>query len=610
MKGYGDIRLLEKDVADKIAAGEVVERPLSVVKELTENSIDAGATSISVEIEKGGREYIRVTDNGCGIAPEQVSLAFMRHATSKIRLEEDLNGIQTLGFRGEALASIAAVSKTELITKTAGEKAGTRIRIHGGETVECGSVASDEGTTIIVRDLFYNTPARRKFLRSDSAEASLVIDYLSKMAIACPDVRIRVKNNGSILFSTLGGGDLLKAIQTVYGAAAEYRLLPVDYSEGGTLRLRGYVSAPTGFRKNRRMQICFVNGRLVKDKTLDNAIDEAYRDKLFDGCYPVVFLFLETDPSAVDVNIHPHKTEVKFYDERGIYEFAVRGIRKALLAPDAENVGEMMAQKAEVPTPAASPSVSYPGWEPPAECSVAETVNTVSWNEVNNINLSSTEPDDYFSQLRQKEESGRQQTLEETFKEISPQRLTFSSLELVGQVFATYIVLRDENYVYFMDQHAAHERVMYERLLESFNSEDTQTQMLLMPKIIQLPAADKAAAEGKTDLLRSLGYVIEDFGPNEFIVKEVPAFFDESEAEEFLRSVVESDFKDTQARRDEIIMASCKSAVKGNDVLAPEEIRQLLIDLDLCENPYNCPHGRPTYIRFSEYDLEKMFKRK
>ncbi|MBR4150116.1 MAG: DNA mismatch repair endonuclease MutL, partial [Firmicutes bacterium] len=477
MKGYGDIRLLEKDVADKIAAGEVVERPLSVVKELTENSIDAGATSISVEIEKGGREYIRVTDNGCGIAPEQVSLAFMRHATSKIRLEEDLNGIQTLGFRGEALASIAAVSKTELITKTAGEKAGTRIRIHGGETVECGSVASDEGTTIIVRDLFYNTPARRKFLRSDSAEASLVIDYLSKMAIACPDVRIRVKNNGSILFSTLGGGDLLKAIQTVYGAAAEYRLLPVDYNEGGSLRLRGYVSAPTGFRRNRRMQICFVNGRLVKDKTLDNAIDEAYRDKLFDGCYPVVFLFLETDPAAVDVNIHPHKTEVKFYDERVIYEFAVRGIRKALLAPDAENVGEMMAQKAEAPAPAAAPSVSYPGWDPQAECSVAETVNTVSWNEVNNINLSSTEHDDYFSQLRQKEESGRQQTLEETFKEISPQRLTFSSLELVGQVFATYIVLRDENYVYFMDQHAAHERVMYERLLESFNSEGTQTQM-------------------------------------------------------------------------------------------------------------------------------------
>lgn len=657
MKGYSEIRLLEKDVADRIAAGEVVERPLSVVKELTENSIDAGATSITVEIEKGGKDYIRVSDNGRGIASGEVELAFRRHATSKIRLEEDLSRIQTLGFRGEALASIAAISKTELITRTAFEKAGTRICISGGETLELGSIASDEGTTIIVRDLFYNTPARRKFLKSDSAEASLIIDYLSKMALACTDVRIRVKNNGNILFSTRGTGELLKAVQTVYPGIAEMNLLAAKYTEGG-YTLKGYVSAPTASRRDRRQQIFFVNGRLVRSRTLEIALDEAYRDKLFEGRYPAAVLFVETDPSAVDVNIHPHKTEIRFFDDQAVYEFMVRGIRQTLLAPSAGDAGASLAGRAQVPdgggagdregfgdgfgAGAGSDATSA------AAGLAASPAAPVQYADV--INLSSIAQDTFFSQLREKAEAeelygngaaqppddadgpdaadangsaygsgsrpdrgierGVQQQMAEASFDPDLRHLKFSSLEPVGQVFATYIVLRDEGYVYFVDQHAAHERVMYERLLSAFNSQETLTQVLLMPQIIQFSASDKAAAEGKTKLLRDLGYVIEDFGPSEYIVKEVPAFFDESEAMDFLRSVVESGFSDIQARRDEIIMASCKSAVKGNDLLAPEEIRQLFADLDRCENPYNCPHGRPTYIRFSQYDLEKMFKRK
>ncbi len=606
MNVYAEIKLLEKDVADKIAAGEVVERPLSVVKELTENSIDAGASSVTVEINHGGKDYIRVTDNGRGIPHDQVGLAFMRHATSKIRLESDLSRISTLGFRGEALASIAAVSKTELITRTADEKAGTRIRINGGETEEICSVASDEGTTIIVRDLFYNTPARRKFLKSDSAESALIVDYLSKMALAYPGVRIRVKSNGSILFSTLGGGDLYKAVLTVFGSASDFKLLPVDYCEG-TLSVKGYVSAPTASRRDRRLQIFFVNDRLVRNKTLERALDQAYHDKLFEGRMPLAFLFVGTDPSEVDVNIHPHKTEIKFYDDNAVYEFMVRGIRRALLAPDAGSVGGIMAEKAEMPEPERTYQAE----------TIPDPVSDSGVSYGNVIKLSSTDNTDFFSGLREQEtaqalygKASEQQVIEEASFDKDLHHLKFSSLEPVGQVFATYIVLRDESYVYFVDQHAAHERVLYERLLAAFNSGENASQLLMMPQIVQLSAAGKAAAEDKIDLLRRLGYRIEDFGPSEFIVKEVPAYFGEADAVEFLREVLDSNVPDVQAKRDEIIMASCKGAVKGNDILAPEEIRQLFADLDACENPYNCPHGRPTYIRFSQYDLEKMFKRK
>ena len=316
------IRALPREVADKIAAGEVVERPLSIVKELVENSIDAGANAITVEIVKGGKEYIRVTDNGCGIPKEELELAFTRYATSKLRTEEDLADIETLGFRGEALASIAAVSRTELISKTAGARSGARICVNGSQTILIEDTACEEGTTIIVRDLFYNVPARLKFLKPDNTESALVTDYVSKMALAYPGVRIRLISNGSILFSTPGKNSLKTAVLTVYSQKTAQAMVQVAAQEGDMF-IKGYVSSPTVSEKNRRKQVFFVNGRLISSRVLEQALARAYSDKLFEGCYPFCFIFLELDPRTLDVNIHPHKTEIRFYQEKEVSDFVV-----------------------------------------------------------------------------------------------------------------------------------------------------------------------------------------------------------------------------------------------------------------------------------------------
>ncbi|MCF0149842.1 MAG: DNA mismatch repair endonuclease MutL, partial [Firmicutes bacterium] len=335
----GIIKALPKEIADKIAAGEVVERPLSIVKELVENSVDAGARSITVEIRKGGKEYIRVSDDGKGIAPDQVELAFRRYATSKIESAEDLDRIQSLGFRGEALASIAAVCRVELTTKTHGARIGSRIVVTGGITEEKGDTACQEGTTIVVRDLFFNTPARRKFLKADNAESSLITDFISKMAIAYPGIRIRLINNGTILFSTMGKGDLKQAILTVYSPQLIKKLLPVNGSDG-QYSVRAYISAPSESRTNRRYQIFFVNGRLVKSRMLEQAVSQAYSDKLFDGRYPCAFLFLQLPPESLDVNIHPTKTEIRFFEEETVKEFLINALRRALLDPQASELSE------------------------------------------------------------------------------------------------------------------------------------------------------------------------------------------------------------------------------------------------------------------------------
>ncbi len=598
MSQSNEIRLLSKELAGKIAAGEVVERPLSIVKELVENAVDAGARQITVEIGKGGKEYIRVTDDGGGIAADQVELAFRRHATSKIRTEEDLGAIRTLGFRGEALASIAAVSRTELITRVPGERTGTRISFSASESEGASEAACDEGTTIVVRDLFFNVPARRKFLKSDGTESALIIDFVSKMAIAFPAVRMRLINNRSILFSTLGNGDLLKAIQTVYGSDAGTRLLPVSRGEGA-LKLAGYVSAPGDYRRHRKYQIFFVNGRLIRSKLLERSLDEAYRDKMFEGEYPSAFLFLSTDPASVDVNIHPHKTEIRFYDEESVSYFMIRSLREALLDP------ESSARRHED----ISAELSEPG-ETPSETEVEPPPKTVDLPFVYRAE------DELFSRLRterNEEETASlelQEELPETNYGEKSKRFLFSSLTYIGQVFGTYLLAKDEAYLYMLDQHAAHERVLYEQLLARFNEESPDAQTLLMPYIVQLSAARKASALEKLPLLRSIGYEVEDFGPGELVIKAVPSCMSLEEAEAFLEEAINAEGGNIQAKRDRIISASCKAAIKGNRDIKPEEVRALFASLDLCENPYSCPHGRPTFIRLSDYELDKLFRRK
>lgn len=594
------IHTLPKDIAEKIASGEVIERPLSVVKELVENSLDAGADSITVEITKGGTEYIRVSDNGSGIPRDDVELAFQRFSTNKIERYEDLGALTTLGFRGVALPSIAAVSRVELVSKTASQKAGRRIDIEGGTVFELSDTAAEDGTTVVVRDLFYNTPERRRFLKSDNAEASLIIDYVSKMALAAPNVRFRMISNGSILFFTQGKGDVKRAIMTVYSPVLANHLSEVDaLSDKPAIHLRGFAGAPSESRRSRRYQMFFVNGRWVRSNALEKAVDEAYSDKLFAGNFPSVFLFLDIEPSAIDVNLLPNKTELRFYDEDAVVDFVIRSLRDALRRPEAAPELKLEAHGTGDVFSAFGAAAQLPA-------------GPVSGGQSRSAAAEYRE--DYFAQLRKEREEGLNVQEEVILYDESPGHdFNFGRLEIVGQVFATYIICRDEKCMYVFDQHAAHERILFEKFLKSADPEGAAVQRLLVPVVIRLSAAMKASAEEKFELLRSYGFSLEEFGPDSYAVWETPAFLSAGEAESFIASVLEDDASGRgsgRLGREAVTMRACKAAVKGNDILSHEEIRQLLFDLEKTENPYSCPHGRPTFLTLTLGDIEHMFKRR
>ena len=617
------IQALPRELSDKIAAGEVVERPVSIVKELIENAVDAGASVITCEIRKGGKEYIRVTDNGCGIPSGEVELAFMRYATSKIATEEDLNAIGTLGFRGEALASIAAVSRTELVTKPKGEKTGTRIRLEGGIAEEITEAACEEGTTVIVTDLFYNTPARRKFLKPDNSEASLISDYVSKMALAYPGIRFRLISNGTILYSTLGKGDLKSAILTLYSPQMAKGMAEIAQEEGGR-KLTGFVSLPAYSRNNKRMQVFFVNGRWVKSKVMEDALEEAFSDKLFEGRHPAAFLFLEVDPSGVDVNIHPHKTEIKFYDERDVSDFLIRAIRKDLLKQQgiAETSGIARPVSEDIPPLQPEKDQAIPAEVEPQTSGYLHVV------DINSLPVTDeySRREDLFARKREDAEKKEQLLQEEIVAygrtaalqpegspELRKPRFLFSSLTIIGEAFATYILAKDEDHVYMIDQHAAHERVLYEKLLAIFNGAESVSQPILAPILLQLGSSVRADTAEKLDMLRQLGYRIEEFGMGDLIIKEIPSCMDLSEAEDFAIEFLGQDRirqSDLQLKREELTSNACKAAIKANDKLDIAEMKELFARLDACENPFSCPHGRPTLISFSQSDIERQFKRK
>lgn len=610
------IKALAKELAAKIAAGEVVERPLSIVKELVENSVDAEASVITVEIKKGGKEYIRVTDNGLGIEKDDLRLAFKRYATSKIENETDLENIMSLGFRGEALASIAAVSVTELISKPKDAKMGARIVFEAGEEIGLSDTAAEDGTTVIVKDLFYNLPARLKFMKSDNAESSLIADFLSKMALAYPHIKFRFINNGSVIFSTRGSGSIYEAIVTLYSPQTAKTLINCDYKEN-RYSLYGYISGPEGAKNNKRGQIFFVNGRWVKNKVLDDALEAAYHDKLFEGKHPVTYLFLQLPPSEIDVNVHPRKTEIKFYNESDVKDFVVRAIRKTLLgqsaAPDIYGLAEKKIEKQINELREEAAKIDPKSYETVDISAKTEEKAVVD----RNIFLSINKDEELFSKLREEQQQLEIPTLkvsEEIRKTLGKERrFYFSNLKAIAQVFRTYIIATDENNLYMIDQHAAHERIMYEHLLAKFNGEETASQLLIAPLLIKTTPAQTADSPYWISFLKELGFEIEEFGTNRFLIKQIPASFKLEEAESFVNSVLERDVdspSEFQEKRDAIIMASCKAAVKGGDKLSMEEIAVLFADLDKCENPFSCPHGRPTFLRLSEYDIERMFKRK
>lgn len=600
---------LPKNVYDKIAAGEVVDRPLSIVKELVENSIDAGASSIIVEIRNGGKSYIRVTDNGSGIEKDDVELAFKRHATSKIKSESDLDHISSLGFRGEALASIAAVSRVELITKTAGVKSGIRVRIEGGEVLEKEDTGCPDGTTIIVEDLFFNIPARLKFLKPDATESTLIIDLISKMTLAYPHIKMRLINNGNILFSTAGKGDVYSNILTIYSREIGDKLIRLN-ENNGQMALEAYVSAPNNSKTNRKSQIFFVNGRYITSKLMENAVSDAYLEKLFEGRYPIAFLFLQVAPETLDVNIHPNKKEVRFDDERSVRDFIAEAIRNVLKTKDA--IPEIKEKKLfQFQDPNFKNTISASS-QNHAGKSGPEIKNQKTEEQVDIKKLlfdqrlsEKTATAQPKQQIRETETEYRTETIRPEFD--------IKALTVTGSIFGTYITAVDDGSFYLIDQHAAHERIFYEQLLAQYQNEEKAQQLILTPSVINVTHAIKNDTGGMLDFLGNFGFQIEEFGPAAYIMKAIPVFMGLDEARDFidylLDNISEETDLDNQKKISNIITNACKKAVKAHDVLDIQEIDRLMADLAKTKNPYSCPHGRPTFIRLNQCEIEKMFKR-
>lgn len=638
------IKILEKHIADKIAAGEVIERPISIIKELVENSIDAGATSITCEIKNGGKTYIRVTDNGCGIAREECETAFLRHATSKISTVNDLKGIKSLGFRGEALASIAAVTNAALITKTAESKTGCRLVLHGGETVENIPLGCPDGTTIIINDLFYNMPARREFLKSDGAESSLIIELISEMALAYTNIRFQLINNGKILFSTTGDGNLKNTINSVYMQREYKDLIEISKTEAG-YSIRGCISKPSLSRTTKKNQVYFVNGRVVKSAVMEKGISMGYKERLFEGRYPVAFIFLNVNPETIDVNIHPNKKEVRFHDEDAIVKIIENATVEALASQDAvievrdyfstepstndakkEDRSEQVDIKHILKSKSEKKQVDlkrekilYNSKEKDNyayidEIKESETGRNIVSDITKDYSTGNCANDDYI-----KSGNAKNQELPEKKKpviEISEPLIKpfdFNDLKVTGCVFDTYITSTDANSFYMIDQHAAQERIFYEQLVEEYLSDDKPSQSILTPIVIDVALEVKEEEYNWLDSLGDMGYLLEEFGPNSYIIKEIPYFMDITEAENFAKDYIEQTHSGIKINNkvviDKLITRSCKSAIKAHDKLSQEAMESLINELKYCRNPFSCPHGRPTFIKFSNYDIEKMFKR-
>ena len=605
------IKSLEKHIADKIAAGEVIDRPVSIVKELVENALDAEATSVTVEIRDGGRTYIRVTDNGFGIEEADVETAFRRHATSKISDVRDLDCIGTLGFRGEALASICAVSRTELITKTADSKSGRRVVVEASEVLENTAVGCPEGTTVTVRDLFFNVPARYKFLASDASESRKIIDFVSRIALSYPDVRFSMINGKNRVFTTSGKGNILANIISIYGKDIGEGLIPVSASAGG-FTLKAFVSSPDRTLPSRSRQIFCVNGRIIASSVLEHALDKAYAERMFKGRFPIAFLFLSMPPEKLDVNIHPTKKEIRFDDNSEVEDFVADAITAALkgeqAVPDGSaEVASRQKEPANLPQSAVDPQPAFLGedtfhYEMPARSKQEQ-------GEQERIDIRTV-----LGSMRESQnaEVRKQQSPDPVPEEVN-RPFDFENLTIIGAVFNTYILAQDEDCFYMFDQHAAHERVFYEKLMRQFEAEEKVSQQMLVPLSFSVASEVAESENSWIEQVRAMGYDIEFFGNNTYIVREIPAFMEMSEAEAFLVDLFGA-FRDkpdlTNHRTlDKIITRSCKSAVKGGDTLDAAEVEALMTQLRACRNPFSCPHGRPTFIKMTRYELERMFKR-
>ncbi|MBP3783337.1 MAG: DNA mismatch repair endonuclease MutL [Butyrivibrio sp.] len=651
------INELDKNTIDQIAAGEVVERPSSVVKELVENSIDCGATAITVEIKGGGIEMIRVTDNGSGIEKSQIRKAFKRHATSKLKSIDDLYTIHSLGFRGEALSSISSVAQVDLITKTEEELVGTRYCINGGEEAAFEDIGAPKGTTLIVRNLFYNTPARKKFLKTAQTEASYIGDVMEHLALDNPTISFRFINNKDDKFSTSGNGDLKEIIYRIYGRDISVSLIPIKATEG-SMTLEGYLGEPVLNRSNRNFEIFFVNGRYIKDKVMSKALEEGYKEYLMMHKFPFAVLHLRMDPADVDVNVHPAKLEVRFNNQVKLHEFirqSVESVLKnhemipdALLSekedkiearkeaeakePDNEIVKEPVPEKEKEKAPEpfetlrfeehkiSSDTPIYAKGVKEKPVKIEDSNKSAVWTRIfGDSDGSIAEKNEHPSPIIKSENAivvEKKPVQLDLFEEKVLTRENVKDYEILGQLFGTYWIIAYKDKMLLVDQHAAHEKVNYERMIKRFKSGEMLSQMVNPPVIVALTSAEEELFLNYRQYFEKLGFNIENFGGREYAMRAIPVdlFGCESEKDMFIQILDELSHETNLDRTPDVInykiaSMACKASVKGNTKMSVLEMEALLDELLTLDNPYNCPHGRPTIISMTKYEIDKKFKR-
>ncbi len=651
------IQILDSATIDKIAAGEVVERPSSVVKELVENALDAGADAITVEIKEGGITFIRVTDNGSGIDSSQIRNAFMRHATSKIRSAEDLTHVVSLGFRGEALSSICAVAQVELITKTKDNLTGVRYVCEGAVEKECSEIGAPTGTTVLVKNLFFNTPVRRKFLKQPMTEGGYIIDLMEHMALSRPDTAFKLMVNGQVKFHTSGNGSLKEVIYRIYGKETASQLLPFEKETKG-IKVEGFLGKPILNRSNRNFENYYINGRYIKSSLIAKALEDGYSNYLMQHKFPFTVLHFTIDTEMVDVNVHPTKMDVRFTGGNYLYDFVASSVAAALqqreMIPEAllSEEKEEEPQKLKVPEPFEQQrSRQFQVMEEQRYEAVRSPRQDIFIREAAEESLkamadNTSSDDDFFVQIPAgvadstptlrteaptepaapgtampanaeqaapdvKAEPPKQLDL---FEEKMLTKENRPRYRILGQIFDTYWLIAFTDKLFIVDQHAAHEKVKYERLMKHYHEKDIVTQTLNPPIVVTLSAKEEATYLSCKDVFAGLGFEIEDFGGREYALRGVPVdLYGQEEKTLFLSVLDEMSegplHKDLTVVEEKLATMACKSAVKGNHSFSFAEMEALIDELLTLDNPYNCPHGRPTIISMSKYEIEKKFKR-
>ena len=612
------IKILDEHTANRIAAGEVVERPASIVKELVENALDAGSTAVTVDIVGGGIEQIRVTDNGGGIASSDVRIAFERHATSKISSGDSLVDIGTLGFRGEALPSIAAVSKTQLITKTKTDETGVKITVEGGAVVDVSQAGCPQGTTVIVKDLFYNTPARRKFLKRPSAEGALINEMLSCLALSRPEISIRFSQAGKTVFQTPGDGSLQSALYTVFGASVAKDMMSVE-GQSGYVKVSGFIGGGVLARGNRQNEVFFVNGRVVRSQPLSQGIEAAMKERVMIGRFPICALNVVISPEMVDVNCHPSKTQVRFSDEayvrQAVYDivfscvteqFNLKNAAAAfvpekqppMLSPDVFGAARIEREERSEESLTA-PDLGIKPAMPPA---------ILRDSAYSSVDIPIPMPPQELSFILPAAPDAKE-VLQEKIEESG-----IGHYEIIGQIFSTYLLIRIDDRLLIIDQHAAHERLRYDMLMKRFEEGHPLSQKLLVARVFDVTMGDKTRIMDNLDALEAAGFEVDEFGANTVRISAVPVILGEPNISGFFSEFVDrlgeiNSIREVEKKRERIIQMSCKGAIKGGDVLATEEIEALLKELFASGSPPHCPHGRPIIIELTKRELERRFGR-